>query len=160
MGIAYLGAAMAAFMAGIGSAVGIGIAGRSATGVLSEKPERYGQLFLQVVLPGTQGFYGFVIAFFAMGKIDEFLKANALDVRTALAILAGCLPIAFAGMLSAIHQGKTCSAGILMTAKRPEMAVKAGVLYAAMVEVYAVLGFLISLLILLAMEAPTAAAGA
>jgi V/A-type H+-transporting ATPase subunit K len=156
MGIAYLGAAMAAFMAGIGSAVGIGIAGRSATGVLSEKPERYGQLFLQVVLPGTQGFYGFVIAFFAMGKIDEFLKADALDVRTALAILAGCLPIAFAGMLSAIHQGKTCSAGILMTAKRPEMAVKAGVLYAAMVEVYAVLGFLISLLILLAMEAPAA----
>jgi len=126
MGIAYLGAAMAAFMAGIGSAVGIGIAGRSATGVLSEKPERYGQLFLQVVL--------------------------------ALAILAGCLPIAFAGMLSAIHQGKTCSAGILMTAKRPEMAVKAGVLYAAMVEVYAVLGFLISLLILLALEAPAVAA--
>lgn len=158
LGIAYLGAAMAAFMAGIGSAVGIGIAGRSATGVLSEKPERYGQLFLQVVLPGTQGFYGFVIAFFAMGKIAEFVQAGALDLSTALAILAGCLPIAFAGMLSAIHQGKTCSAGILMTAKRPEMAVKAGVLYAAMVEVYAVLGFLISLLILLALEVPVAAA--
>jgi len=153
MGIALLGSAMAAFMAGIGSAVGIGIAGRSATGVLSEKPERYGQLFLQVVLPGTQGFYGFVIAFFAMGKIGEF--AN-LDLTNALAILAGCLPIAFAGLLSAIHQGKTCAAGILMTAKRPEMAVKAGVLYAAMVEVYAVLGFLISLLILLAIEAPAA----
>jgi len=121
--------------------------------VLSEKPERYGQLFLQVVLPGTQGFYGFVIAFFAMGKIGEF--AN-LDLTNALAILAGCLPIAFAGLLSAIHQGKTCAAGILMTAKRPEMAVKAGVLYAAMVEVYAVLGFLISLLILLAIEAPAA----
>ena len=60
-------------------------------------------------------------------------------------------------MLSAIHQGKTCAAGILMTAKRPEMAVKAGVLYAAMVEVYAVLGFLISLLILLGIEAPAAA---
>ena len=145
-------------MAGIGSAVGIGIAGRSATGVLSEKPERYGQLFLQVVLPGTQGFYGFVIAFFAMGKIDEFIKAGALDITYALAILAGCLPIAFAGMLSAIHQGKTCSAGILMTAKRPDMAVKAGVLYAAMVEVYAVLGFLISLLILLALKVPGAAA--
>ena len=153
MGIALLGSALAAFMAGIGSAVGIGIAGRSATGVLSEKPERYGQLFLQVVLPGTQGFYGFVIAFFAMGKIGEF--AN-LDLTNALAILAGCLPIAFAGLLSAIHQGKTCAAGILMTAKRPEMAVKAGVLYAAMVEVYAVLGFLISLLILLAIEAPAA----
>jgi V/A-type H+-transporting ATPase subunit K len=158
MGVAYLGAALAAFMAGIGSAVGIGIAGRSATGVLSEKPERYGQLFLQVVLPGTQGFYGFVIAFFAMGKVGELIGAEALDLTKALAILAACLPVAFAGMLSAIHQGKTCAAGILMTAKRPEMAVKAGVLYAAMVEVYAVLGFLISLLILLAIEVPTAAA--
>ena len=150
LGIAYLGAALAAFMAGIGSAVGIGIAGRSATGVLSEKPERYGQLFLQVVLPGTQGFYGFVIAFFAMGKISAFLDSDSgLQLSSALAIFAACMPIAFAGMLSAIHQGKTCAAGILMTAKRPEMAVKAGVLYAAMVEVYAVLGFLISLLILL-----------
>ena len=157
MGIAFLGAAMAAFMAGIGSAVGIGIAGRSAAGVLSEKPERYGQLFLQVVLPGTQGFYGFVIAFFALSNIQKFLDADALDLYTALGILAACLPIAFAGMLSAIHQGKTCAAGILMTAKRPEMAVKAGVLYAAMVEVYAVLGFLISLLILLAIKVPEAA---
>ena len=100
-----------------------------------------------MVLPGTQGFYGFVIAFFAMGRITAF-EGN-LDMMNALAILAACLPIAFAGMFSAIHQGKTCAAGILMTAKRPEMAVKAGVLYAAMVEVYAVLGFLISLLILL-----------
>lgn len=147
MGVGYLGAAMAAFMAGIGSAVGIGIAGRSATGVLSEKPERYGALFLQVVLPGTQGFYGFVIAFFAMNKIAEF--EGALGLMDSLAIFSACLPIAFAGMLSAIHQGKTCASGILMTAKRPELAVKAGVLYAAMVEVYAVLGFLISLLILL-----------
>ena len=155
LGIAYLGAALAAFMAGIGSAMGIGLAGRSATGVLSEKPERYGQLFLQVVLPGTQGFYGFVIAFFAMGKITAFNEVG-LDLANSLAILAACLPIAFAGMLSAIHQGKTCAAGILMTAKRPEMAVKAGVLYAAMVEVYAVLGFLISLLILLGINPPAA----
>ncbi len=146
LGIAITGVALAAFMAGIGSAMGIGIAGRSAAGVLSEKPERYGQLFLQVVLPGTQGFYGFVIAFIAMGKID--FEEN-VTLMQGVAILAACLPIAFAGMLSAIHQGKTCAAGILMTAKRPEMAVKAGVLYAAMVEVYAVLGFLISLLILL-----------
>jgi len=59
MALALSGAAIAAFMAGIGSSIGIGIAGRSATGVLSEKPERYGQMFIMVVLPGTQGFYGF-----------------------------------------------------------------------------------------------------
>jgi V/A-type H+-transporting ATPase subunit K len=158
LGIGFLGVALAAFLAGIGSAIGIGIAGRSATGVLSEKPERYGQLFLMVVLPGTQGFYGFVIAFFALTKVQQFLNAAGLNLTDSLAILSACLPVAFAGMLSAIHQGKTCAAGILMTAKRPEMAVKAGVLYAAMVEVYAVLGFLISLLILLAIKAPAAAA--
>jgi V/A-type H+-transporting ATPase subunit K len=155
LGLAYLGVALAALMAGIGSSIGIGIAGRTAAGVLSEKPERYGQLFLQVVLPGTQGFYGFVIAFFAMQKIVAF--EGGLTLMYALAIFAACMPVAFAGMLSAIHQGKTCAGGILMTAKRPEMAVKAGVLYAAMVEVYAVLGFLMSLLILLGINPPAAA---
>jgi len=147
---ALTGAALAALMAGIGSAIGIGIAGRSATGVLSEKPERYGQMFLLVVLPGTQGFYGFVIAFIVMFRLGFFGgEAVTVTLANGFEILAACLPIAFAGMLSAIHQGKTCSGGILMTAKRPEMAFKAGVVYAAMVEVYAVLGFLISLLILL-----------
>ncbi len=149
-GVAYLGVALAALLAGIGSSIGIGIAGRSAAGVLSEKPERYGQLFLQVVLPGTQGFYGFVIAFFALQKIADF--GDKMSLLYALSIFAACLPVALAGMLSAIHQGKTCAGGILMTAKRPELAVKAGVLYAAMVEVYAVLGFLMSLLILLAIK--------
>jgi V/A-type H+-transporting ATPase subunit K len=66
-----------------------------------------------------------------------------------LAILAACLPVGIGGLVSAIHQGRTGAAGILMTAKRPEMAFKAGVVFAAMIELYAILGFLISLLILL-----------
>ncbi len=146
--IGLFGAGLAVFLAGIGSAIGVGIAGRSATGVLSEKPERYGSVFLMVVLPSTQGIYGFLVGFTILGKL---VGPNAVELTVAqgFTVLAACLPIAFAGMFSAIHQGKTCAAGILMTAKRPEMAVKAGVLYAAMVEVYAVLGFLISLLILL-----------
>jgi len=36
-----------------------------------------------------------------------------------------------------------------MAAKRPELAFKAGVVFAAMVELYAILGFLTSLLIIL-----------
>ena len=159
MTLALIGAGLAAFMAGIGSSIGIGFAGRSAAGVLSEKPESYGQMFIMVVLPGTQGFYGFLAAFLVMLKLNFFGGTGVLELSTALGwqVLGACLPIAFAGMLSAIHQGKTCSAGILMTAKRPDMAVKAGVLYAAMVEVYAVLGFLISLLILLRLNVPEAA---
>jgi F0F1-type ATP synthase membrane subunit c/vacuolar-type H+-ATPase subunit K len=70
------------------------------------------------------------------------------SVPQGLQILGACLPVAFAGWISAIWQGKVSAGGILMTAKRPEMAFKAGVVYAAMVEVYAILGFLASFLIL------------
>jgi len=151
MTLALVGAGMAALFAGIGSAIGIGIAGRSATGVLSEKPERYGQMFIMVVLPGTQGFYGFLAAFLVMLNLNFFGQGGPPEVSATLGlqILAACLPIAFAGLMSAIHQGKVCSGGILMAAKRPEMAFKAGVVYAVMVEVYAVLGLLVTMFILL-----------
>jgi len=151
LALALVGAGLAALMAGIGSAVGIGIAGRSATGVLSEKPERYGQMFIMVVLPGTQGFYGFLAAFLVMLKLNFFGGTGALAISPEIGwqVLAACLPVAFAGMFSAIHQGKVCSGGILMAAKRPEMAFKAGVVYAVMVEVYAVLGLLVTMFILL-----------
>ncbi len=145
------GAGLAALLAGIGSAIGIGIAGRSATGVLSEKPERYGQMFIMVVLPGTQGFYGFLAAFMVMLKLNFFGGAGqlpALSASLGLEAFVSCLPIAFAGLVSAIFQGKVCSGGILMAAKRPEMAFKAGVIYAVMVEIYAVLGLLVTILLL------------
>jgi V/A-type H+-transporting ATPase subunit K len=146
---ALLGAAFATFFAGIGSAIGLGIAGRSATGVLTEKPERYGTMMLLVVLPSTQGIYGIVITLFVMLKLQIFGGETITDLTMAkgLEFFAACLPVAFAGMFSAIHQGKTCAGGILMAAKRPEMAFKAGVVYAAMVEFYAILGFLISLML-------------
>ncbi len=151
LALALVGAGVAALMAGIGSAVGIGIAGRSATGVLSEKPERYGQMFIMVVLPGTQGFYGFLAAFLVMLKLNFFggTGVPVISPEIGLQVFVACLPIAFAGMFSAIHQGKVCAGGILMAAKRPEMAFKAGVVYAVMVEVYAVLGLLVTMFILL-----------
>jgi len=147
MALAIGGAAAAAFLSGAGSSIGLGIAGRTAAGVLSEKPERYGSLTLMVVLPSTQGVYGFIIALMVMVKLEMFGDglAEPLTIQQGLAILAACLPVGVSGLFSAIHQGKT-SAG---AAKKPEMAVKAGVLYSAMVELYAILGFLISLLVIL-----------
>ena len=148
--LALVGAGMAALFAGIGSAIGIGTAGRSATGVLSEKPERYGQMFIMVVLPGTQGFYGFLAAFIVMLKLNFFAGTGvpALNPALGLQTVIACLPIAFAGLVSAIFQGRVCAGGILMAAKKPEMAFKAGVVYAVMVEIYAVLGLLVTILIL------------
>jgi V/A-type H+-transporting ATPase subunit K len=152
MGLAFalLGAALAVFLSGFGSAIGLATGAKAATGVLSEKPERYGTLMLLVVLPSTQGIYGFVVGLFVMIKLN-FFGGTPVTVAwyQGLQILAACLPVAFAGWISGIQQGRTGAAGILMSAKRPEMAFKAGVVYAAMVELYAILGFLVSLLIIL-----------
>ena len=145
--IALIGAAMSVFLAGSGSAIGIGIAGRSAAGVLTELPERYGLNFIMVVLPGTQGFYGFLGGFMILQNMGVIGEAGAVQLswQQGLMAFAACLPIACTGLISAIHQGKVCAGGIMMAAKRPEMAFKAGVVYAVMVEVYAVLGLLITI---------------
>ncbi len=136
--MAALGAGIAAIMAGVGSIIGIGYPGRAAAGVLSEDPSKFGSLFLLVVLPGTQGFYGFVAAFLIIGNI-----ANVTTSAQGLQLLVAALPIAFTGLLSGIHQGKVCAAGVNLVAKRPKEAMK-GVIFAAMVETYAVLGLLIT----------------
>lgn len=136
--MAALGAGLAAIMAGIGSIIGIGYPGRAAAGVLSEDPSKFGSLFLLVVLPGTQGFYGFVAAFLIIGNI-----ANVTTMAQGIQLLFASLPIAFTGLLSGIHQGKVCAAGVNLVAKRPKEAMK-GVIFAAMVETYAVLGLLIT----------------
>ena len=133
-----LGAGIAAIMAGIGSVIGIGYPGRAAAGVLSEDPTKFGSLFLLVVLPGTQGFYGFVAAFLIIGNISK-----VTEFSQGLQLFFAALPIAFTGLMSGIHQGKVCAAGVNLVAKRAKEAMK-GVIFAAMVETYAVLGLLIT----------------
>ena len=136
--MAVIGAGLAVIMAGIGSIIGIGYPGRAAAGVLSEDPSKFGSLFLLVVLPGTQGFYGFVAAFLIIGNI-----ANVTTSAQGIQLLFAALPIAFTGLFSGIHQGKVCAAGVNLVAKRPKELMK-GVIFAAIVETYAVLGLLIT----------------
>jgi len=136
--MATFGAGLAIIMAGIGSIVGIGYPGRAATGVLSEDPTKFGRLFLLVVLPGTQGFYGFVAAFLIIGNI-----ANVTNLTQGLQLFFAALPVAFTGLFSGIYQGKVCAAGVNLVAKKPREGLK-GVIFAAMVETYAVLGLLIT----------------
>jgi len=155
--LALLGAALATFLAGTGSAIGIGYACRASAGVLTEKPERYNLNFVLVALPSTQGIYGLVIGIMVMVQMGLFADKISLSVAEGLTILGTSLPVAIAGLFSGIHQGKVCASGILLTAKRPEMAIKAGAIYAGMVELYALFGFVISLLCLLfAVEWPVA----
>ncbi len=140
--VAYMGIALACALAGIGSAVGVGIAAQASTGVMSVDPGKFGKLLLLSALPGTQGIYGFVIAFLLLGKVTP-----GMDMGVAWQVFTAGLPIALAGLLSGIHQGKVCAGGAMMTAKQPNDSAKSLIL-AVFVEFYAILGFLVSFLML------------
>ena len=136
---ALLGAAISVALAGIGSAIGVGTAGRAAAGVVTEDPDKFAKVLLLQLLPGTQGIYGLLVAFLALSKVG-ILGGGVADIslETGLMIFVACL-------LSAIHQGKTSVASIGIVAKKPEQFGKA-MLFPAMVETYAILALLISIL--------------
>lgn len=140
-----LGAAVAALLAGIGSAIGVGMAGKAAAGVTAEDPDKFSKVLVLQLLPGTQGIYGLLIAFLAFLKIGLFSGMTPLSTSAGLALFGACLPIAFVGLLSAIYQAKVAVSGIALVAKRPEESGKA-IILTVMVETYAVLALLVSFL--------------
>ena len=152
LSIAILGGGLAIFMAGIGSAVGVGIAGQAASGVLSENPDKFGETLLLVALPGTQGLYGFVVGFWLIFKLGLLGGSPVvLSMSQSWELFGACLPIAFAGLVSAIHQGKVCAAGIGVVAKQTgKFALP--MIYGVLVETYALLGFVASILLLIGIK--------
>jgi len=146
--LALLGAATAFLWAGIGSAIGVAIAGSAAAGIMSDDPGKFGSVLLLVALPGTQGIYGFLSGFLVILKLGLISGTVAkLSVYQGWQILIACLPVGFVGFLSAIHQGKVCASGVYMVAKQPKEMAKPLVL-GALVETYAVLGLLTTVLLL------------
>ena len=127
--------------AGIGSAKGVGFT-EAAAALTTEQPEKFGQALILQLLPGTQGLYGFVIAFLIyinLGNDMSMVQGLNYFVAAYQLLLQDCslgLPKVVA------------AAGIQILAKKPEHATK-GIIYAAMVETYAILGFVISFLLVL-----------
>ena len=140
-----LGAALAALLAGMGSAKGCAISGQAAAGVTTEDPAKFGQTLVLQLLPGTQGFYGFIVSFLILTKIGIFGEPVELTTAMGLRFLAAGLPVGIVGFYSAIFQGKVSAASIALIAKRPEEMGKA-IIFPAIVETYAILGLLASFL--------------
>lgn len=69
-----------------------------------------------------------------------------MDLATGLVLIGACLPVAIAGLFSGIAQGRVAAAGIQILAKKPEHNTK-GIILSAMVETYALLGFVISFML-------------
>ena len=147
LAIGLLGAGLAACMAGAGSAVGTGIAGEAGAGLITEDPSKFGKAMILQVLPGTQGLYGTVVWFFSIYAIGLLNDMPDLSVMDGLRCFAACLPMALGGLLSAIAQGRVASASINILAKKPSDWSK-GLVLCGIVEFYAILSLLASMLML------------
>ncbi len=137
-----LAAALAVFLGGIGSAKGVGMAGEAAAGIIIEEPEKFGKSLVIQLLPGTQGLYGFVIGLLILFKIQA-----GIPLENGFYYICAALPVGIGGLVSAKAQAKVSVAGMNILAKNEEHQVK-GIVYAVMVELYAILGFAFSFLML------------
>ncbi len=146
LALSLAGVAIAVFLGGMGSAWGVAIAGEAAAGVLTEDPDKFGRLLVMIALPGTQGFYGFLGGFYIMMKIGLLTGAQSVPVMAGLGLLFAALPVGITGLISGIYQGKASAASIGLIAKKPEEMGKA-IIIPAMVETYAVIGLLATILI-------------
>ena len=67
--IVYAGMAIMLTLSGIGSAVGVTIAGNTTIGALKKNPDIFGKSMILSALPSTQGLYGFAGFFLMLSKI-------------------------------------------------------------------------------------------
>lgn len=150
--LALISAAIATVFAGIGSIRGVGMSAEAGMGVLSEDPSKFGKLLVLELLPGTQGLYGFIVAFFIMLNVGIFGGLNTgITTTMGWLYIVASLPIGVGGLISGIAQGRAAVAGISLLARRSSEFSKAMV-STTLVEIYALLAFLVSLLSVLAIN--------
>lgn len=148
LALALLGAGLAVGLSCVGSAKGTGIAGEAGTGLLCEDPSKSGKVMVLQLLPGTQGLYGLVVWFFALFQMGMLSGNVDLTVAEGMQYFVACLPMAIGGLLSAIAQGRVAAGSINILAKKPDDWSK-GLILCGIVEFYAILSLLASMLMLL-----------
>jgi V/A-type H+-transporting ATPase subunit K len=139
--IAMLSIAFCVLACGVGSCFGLYQTSTTAAGVLSEDPKKFGKVMVLVLLPATQGIYGFIIGIIASGSVGA-------DLATAQgwAMLGAVLPMAISGLFSGIYQGKAAANCIYAVGKQESLSGKL-IVYPGMIEFYAILGLIISIML-------------
>lgn len=150
--LAIAGAVIVMTLSGIGASIGVALAGQAAAGVMTEDPEKFGRMLPLVGIPGTQGFYGFLVGFLVLNKFN-LLAANIKipNLAQGIQIFAICLFVSLVESISSVWQGKVSVSSIYIVAKKPEEAGKALVL-PIFVEIYAILGLATGFLLLQAIK--------
>jgi V/A-type H+-transporting ATPase subunit K len=143
-----IGCALSMGIAGIGSALGLMLAGSSAVAVTGEKPELFGKCLVFQVLPMTQAVYGLLTAILLMMGAG-LLGGSGADLSNPMigvsAIGIG-LVVGLTG-ISAANQGQVASSSIAATARNPDVAAR-GIIYTVMPETIAIFGLLVGILLM------------
>ena len=148
LAFAFFGAALATGLSCIGSIMGVSMTGQSGAGLLTEKPELAGKVITLMVLPGSQGLYGMVISLLFIFNYGPVITGEvAISASQGMILFAAFLPVALTCLTSSPYQAKVCSAGMHMLAKDDKLTGRV-ITMAALVETYALLGFLISFFML------------
>ena len=143
-----IGCALAMGIAGVGSAIGLMLAGSAAVAVTGEKPELFGKCLVFQVLPMTQAVYGLLTAILLMMGAGLLGGGGATLTNPMLGLSAiGIgLVVGLTG-LSAANQGMVASASIAATARNPDVAAR-GIIYTVMPETIAIFGLLVGILLM------------
>lgn len=142
--IGIIGVAVCALLCGIGSALGLYKTGTAAAGVLGEDPKKFGKVLVLVLLPATQGIYGFIIGIIASSSL-----AADMTVWQGWALFGAVMPMALSGLITGIFQGKSAVNCIYAVGKQESLGGKL-IIYPAMIEFYAILGLIISIMLVAA----------
>ena len=140
--VAILGLALCMILCGSGSALALFKSGSAASGVVSEDPKKFSKVFVLAVLPATQGIYGFVVGLMGMSSLTV-----EMTMGQGFAVVMAALPMTIVGFISAYFQGRTSVSAIQAVAKEDSVSGKL-MLFPAMVETYAILSLVISIMLL------------
>jgi V/A-type H+-transporting ATPase subunit K len=139
--IALIGIALCVLLCGIGSCIGLYKTSTAAAGVLGEDPKKFGKVMVLVLLPATQGIYGFIIGIIASGSIAQTMSTNL-----GWAMFVAVMPMAISGIVSAWFQGRSAVNCIYAVGKQESLSGKM-IVYPGMIEFYAILGLIISIML-------------
>ena len=142
--LTYLGIALMVALTGIGSAIGVTIRSNATVGAMNNNPDAMGSYIALSALPSSQGLYGFVGFFMALGLVQQL--GAGLNIIAAWAIFGAGLTLGVVGLLSAIRQAQVCANGI-KTIGGGDNVFGATMVMAVFPELYAILALLVAILI-------------
>lgn len=140
----YGGIALMVILTGVGSSIGVTIAGNATVGAMKKNPDAMGQYIGLAALPSSQGLYGFVAFYLALRLVQQ-LGATGINPTAAWAIFGACAGLGVVGLFSAIRQAQVCANGI-KSIGAGHNAFGTTMVMAVFPELYAILAALVAIL--------------